>query len=406
MSPNLSDKTTPQGGHDRFGAFMPIDVEALPRQASEGPLCGLGCAVKDLFDIAGLVTTAGQPQWAADHPIPERSATAVERVLAAGAKLVGKTVTDELAWSLNGENAHYGAPINPNAPGRITGGSSAGSAAAVAGNLADFALGTDTGGSVRLPASFCGIWGMRPTHGRISVEGVVPLAPSFDAVGWFASDAVTLRDVGMVLLNGVRNAAVPPRRMFIATDAFANAGAQVEEALKASLDFLRARFSFVEVVAIGPDSLDAWRTCFTILQAGEAWAAHGAWIIKAQPDLGVGVRERFQAASRIDAATLASAAAVRRLIRERMDYLLGDDAFLVLPTAPGIAPLRGEREKEREEFRRRALNGLCPAGLAGLPQIAMPLGEMQGCPLGLSIIAPRFQDERLLTFAMTLEGLS
>lgn len=167
----------------------------------QGPLAGVTLAVKDLFDVAGLPTGAGSPEWLATHPVPNESAAAVSRLLDAGAHIVGKTHTDELAWSLNGENAHYGTPQNPNAPGRIPGGSSSGSAAAVAGSLVQIALGSDTGGSVRLPASYCGIYGIRPTHGRIDLRGVVPLAPSYDTVGWFARDPMLLSTVGKVLLN-------------------------------------------------------------------------------------------------------------------------------------------------------------------------------------------------------------
>ena len=170
---------------DPYNAFCKHGPDRLTGAAA-GPLAGLTCAIKDLFDIAGYVTGGGNPDWHASHEAARRTAPVVQKLLDAGATIVGKTHTDELSRGIFGENAHYGTPINPKAPGRVPGGSSSGSAAAVAGQLVDFALGTDTGGSVRVPASFCGIYGLRPSHGRLPFEGVLPQAPSFDTIGWFA----------------------------------------------------------------------------------------------------------------------------------------------------------------------------------------------------------------------------
>ena len=144
-----------------INAFV-TDCEIASRHASDGPLSGMTFGVKDLLDVAGVPTGAGNPDWRRTHAVPERTAPSVARLLDAGARLVGKTITDELAWDLDGENAHHGTPVNVAAPGRIPGGSSSGSAAATAAGLCDFAIGTDTGGSVRLPASFCGLYGIRP----------------------------------------------------------------------------------------------------------------------------------------------------------------------------------------------------------------------------------------------------
>eukprot|EP00752_Nemacystus_decipiens_P019502 g17558.t1 len=157
--------------------------------------------IKDLFDVAGLRTGNGSPTWLAAAEPATADAPVVATLLDAGARFVGKTLTDEMAWSLNGENAHYGTPVNVAAPGRIPGGSSAGSAAAVAGGLVDFALGSDTGGSVRAPASYCGIWGLRPTHGRIALDGAMALAPSFDTAGWFAKTPEIMAQVGDILFS-------------------------------------------------------------------------------------------------------------------------------------------------------------------------------------------------------------
>ena len=205
---------------DPLGAFC-RHVDIRVDGATVGPLAGLTFAAKDIYDVGGHTCCCGNPDWLATHPPAERTATAVTALLAAGATLVGKTLTDELAFSLNGENDHYGTPVNPAAPDRIPGGSSNGSASAVAGELVDTALGSDTGGSVRAPASYCGIYGIRTSHGAIPLDGVMPLAPSFDTVGWFARDAEMLERVGGVLLGD--GAATPPRRLLYVEDAFARA---------------------------------------------------------------------------------------------------------------------------------------------------------------------------------------
>ncbi|WP_246696776.1 amidase [Methylobacterium planeticum] len=384
---------------DTVGAFCPHGLVAR-RNRETGPLAGLGFGLKDLFDLAGVPTGAGSPDWLATHPVPATSAPVVETLLAAGARLVGKTQTDEIAWSLNGENAHYGTPRNVAAPGRIPGGSSSGSAAATAAGLVDFAIGTDTGGSVRLPASYCGLYGLRPSHGRISLAGAVPLAPSYDTAGWFARDAAILARVGRVLL-GETPPQPRPRRLLIARDLFERAGPAVTEALDEALGHLRAQFATVEAVTVAGEAAGAWRNAFRLIQSHEAWAAHGAWIARVQPRFGPGVRERFEAASRLDAGEVAAATALRRTIAAELRALLGEDAVLALPSAPGIAPHLATPEAELDGFRARALELLCPAGHAGLPQVSLPRARLDGCPLGLSLIAGPGRDETLLDLART-----
>jgi hypothetical protein len=189
----------PRAIEDRVGAFVPGVRMELPG-APEGPLAGLGFGLKDLFDVAGAVTGYGHPDWARTHPPAAATAPAVMALLGAGASLRGKTKTVELAYGLTGENVWHGTPTNPAAPDRFPGGSSCGSAAATAAELVDFAIGSDTGGSVRIPASYCGIFGIRPTWGAISLAGARALGPSFDTLGWFARSARLLREVGGVLL--------------------------------------------------------------------------------------------------------------------------------------------------------------------------------------------------------------
>ncbi len=373
----------------------------IERQTQQqGPLAGLNFAVKDFFDVAGVPTGAGSPEWLATHPVPARSAPVVDRLLKAGGKMVGKTHTDEMAWSLNGENAHYGTPINPAAPGRIPGGSSSGSAAATAGKLVDFALGSDTGGSVRLPASYCGIYGIRTTHGRIPLDGAVPLAPSYDTVGWFARSAELMATIGNVLLDGVR-APRRPSRVLIAQDLFAAIEPRVAEALQPGLKRLTALLGTPTPVDVVGDERAAWRNACRVLQSRDAWAAHGAWVTEVKPAFGPGVKERFAAAAVMAPAEIADAEALRQRITAKMLGLI-EDGVLIAPTAPGIAPLRNSSGDALEAFRARSIELLCPAGHAGLPQLSLPLATLDGCPLGLSLIGGRGCDEDLLAIAAEL----
>lgn len=378
---------------DPLGAFCRHNHVALPG-AAEGPLAGLTMAVKDVFDIAGHRTGSGHPLWLETHPPAEATAPAVARLLAAGATMVGKTHTDELAYSLNGENAHYGTPVNPRAPGRIPGGSSSGSAAAVAGGLVDFALGTDCGGSVRLPASYCGLYGIRTSHGLVDAGGVVALAPSFDTVGWFARDAAMLRRVGETLLPP--SPTPPPRRLIVAIDAFASLPPATAAALEGAVATIAATFGEVVERPVYTEGAAAWVETFRVLQGAEIAARHGEWIDRHRPSFGPGVRERFAWTRTIDPADVARAREERQRVAARMDELLNGEAWLLLPTGPGIAPRVGTPPSELEAFRARAFALLCLAGLARLPQVSLPLAILEGCPLGLSIIAPRGADRALV----------
>jgi amidase len=380
---------------DPYNAFC-ADTHVEAKGALQGPLRGLTFAIKDVFDIAGHRTGNGNPTWLETHAPAARTASSVERLLAAGARLVGKTHTDELAYSLNGENVHYGTPINPNAPGRIPGGSSSGSAAAVAGGLVDFALGTDCGGSVRLPASYCGIYGVRTTHGLVPADGVVDLAASFDTVGWFARDAETMRRVGDVLVPAASD--FVPKRLLIAVDAFASVGSEVAVALAAPVTRLKAAFADQRDVSVYTGDPAAWAVIFRILQGDEIRKRHGAWIDAHNPRFGPGIAERFRWTGTIDNAEVEGMRPKREEVARHMAALLGDDAVLCLPTAPGIAPKLATPTAELEVFRARAFALLCIAGLARLPQLSLPLGVMDDCPLGLSLIAPRGADRGLLSW--------
>jgi amidase len=386
---------------DNYHAF--VDYPDAPvENAAGGPLAGLTFAVKDIFDVAGYKTGCGNPEKTADSRPAERHAPAVAALLDAGARFLGKTHTAELAFSLDGRNAHFGTPANPAAPGRVPGGSSSGSASAVAGGLVDFALGSDTGGSVRGPASFCGLIGLRPTHGRIDIAGVMPLSPSLDTVGWFARSADAYERVGAVLLG--EDAAGPAlRRMVIAEDAYALLLGSAEDAvMRPAVARVAEHLEPAGARVVSADGLSAWAQVFRTIQGFEAWQAHGGWIESRKPKFLPMVRGRFEGASRVGAEEYRIAGVKRASIRSQLEDVVGDDGVIVLPTMPTIAPLMDADEAVFEAFRAQALQMLCMSGLSGLPQISLPLGIVDGCPIGLSLIAPRGRDRALIGLARSI----
>lgn len=385
---------------DHLGAFC-THTHVERAGADRGPLHGLTFGLKDIFDVSGHRTGFGNPDWLATHDAASSTATVATQLLEAGAHLLGKTHTEEMAFSLTGENAHYGTPINPAAPDRVPGGSSSGSAAAVAGGLVDFAIGSDTGGSVRAPASFCGVYGIRPTHGRISLQGACPLAPIFDTVGWFARDAALLAQVGNVLLGGT---AAVPGRVLLATDAFDLALSGAADALAPAVARVTALLGDAEPVTVSAEGLPAWFDVFRVLQYDDIWTAHRSWITRVRPTFGPQVGPRFDAVAQVQPQEVAVMRERRAEITARLDAMLADNAVLVLPTVPDIAPLLKLPPADTVAFRERALAMLCMAGLGGLPQITLPFGTLHGCPIGLSLVAARGNDEMLLEIATQLDA--
>lgn len=382
---------------DTAHAFVPYpDVPVA--HAAGGPLAGLSFAVKDLFDVAGYPTGGGQPLVLAMSGTRPRHAAVVQRVLDAGARFVGKTVTDELAYSLNGQNAHFGNPVNGAAPARIAGGSSSGSASAVSNRLCDFALGTDTGGSVRAPASHCGLVGLRPTHGRVALDGAIELAPSFDTGGWFARDLPTFARVADVLLGPDPQPLPAAPRLLKPADAWALALPGVAEVFAAPLAALPHT-----TLEVALDGFDTMFTHFRHLQAFEAWQVHGPFLTRFAPPLGPGVAERFVMASKVTPEQADAARAFRARWRAHLLALLGRDGVLLLPTMPDIAPLAAQGEAGLDDYRNRALRLLCMAGLAGCPQLSLPVAHKDGAPIGLSLLGPPGSERSLLAFA---EGLA
>jgi amidase len=383
--------------------FMPYPAPTLaPTAPKQGPLSPLRLAVKDIFDVAGYPTGCGNPHMLALSGIKTVSAWAVNALADAGAVVVGKACTDELAFSMNGKNAHYGTPRNGGAPDRIPGGSSSGSASAVSNGLADIALGTDTGGSVRAPASHCGLIGIRPTHGRVSLSGAMDLAPDFDTCGWFARDIATFARVGEVLLGDDSRALPEVPKVLVASDIDALLSPRVRAVFADTLGRLAPVLGVPEPVQAAGGSIDKLYWAFRHIQGYQAWAHHGERIERYGMQLGPGVNDRFAWSSRIADADMAQHEAVRRNFNERFLALLGRERVLVMPTMPDIAPLLSESEEALDDYRNHAIRMLCLAGLSGCPQISLPLMTLDGAPFGFSLIGPPGSDSSLIALAQRL----
>ena len=396
---------------DEGGAFVPgprCQVAPHPGAVS-APLAGLTVAIKDLIDVALWPTDCGNPDWARTHAPVTAHAACVEAVLAHGASVCGKTITDEMAFSLEGENFYYGTPVNPRCPDRMPGGSSSGSAVAVARGLCDFALGTDTGGSVRIPAAFCGIYGIRTTHGRVKLDGVMPFASSYDTVGWFAQSAAMMARVGTAFFGTQKPDAArvgTVRPLVMASDILALADADCAEAVSQCAQALGVTD---EVNALG-DMQAACFDAYQVLQCREIWQAQGKWLRATKPTFGPTIAPRFGWLSNIPDSALPGAQIVREQISARVNALLAQGCWLVFPTAPCVPPLLKSGEDVRTSFYRRTLTVDAIAGHAGLPQITLPLprrftASTKGLPIGLSILGAAGDDEALLAFAATLDSV-
>ncbi|KAL6627606.1 hypothetical protein ACP70R_031332 [Stipagrostis hirtigluma subsp. patula] len=401
-----------------FGAFME-KFELLPPQSQHQqqlPLHGLTFAIKDIFDISGRVTGFGNPDWARTHAPAAATSPVVLATLAAGATSVGKTVMDEMAYSINGENAHYGTPTNPCAPDRVPGGSSSGSAVAVAAKLVDFSLGTDTGGSVRVPAAYCGIFGLRPSHGLVSTENVIPMAQMFDTVGWFARDLSTLSRVSSVLLPPPADSIKQPTQFTIPADCFQILGSQSDqtyEVLNASVakkfgshavdnrnlgDFLSNN-----VPSIGKFISDFSKSEAPSVPAlSEFKANHAVWINTVKPNLGPGIRERVHEAIASEEGPMEDFYALRSEFKSALTALVKDDGILAIPTVPGSPPKLRMEAAALENFRARAFSLLSIAGLSGFCQLSIPLGVHNGLPVSVSLVARHGADRFLLSVAQEL----
>ena len=390
---------------DPVGALVPHTLQEPLLAVTSGPLAGLTFMVKDLFAIAGRKVSNGNPDFY-EHATPaHETAPVITRLLDAGASCTGITICDEFFYSVLGSNAHYGQPVNSRAPEHVTGGSSCGSAAAVAASMCDFALGSDTGGSIRVPASFSGLYGLRPTFGRIDTNGATPMAPSYDTIGFLAREAELARKIGHVLLEG-DGVAAKIDRLILAEDFFGHAEASADQALWRVLASIGPALPAPEHRTIVGEEIDEWRDAFRLIQGFEIQSTLLPFIQSHNVDLGPGIKERFEAAAQITYAEAEAARTKRTEIVNHLTALVPPGTLVVLPTTPTLPP---EREipdgASFSEFRTQTLGYTCLAGHAGLPQISIPATEAAGCPIGLSFIGWKGADEALLDLAVRIEPI-
>ena len=358
--------------------------------AVKGSLEGMHFTVKDIFDVEGVATGFGSPAWLTEAEPAKKDSTAVKVLRSNGGMMVGKTIMDEMAWSLTGENEWYGTPPNAKYPHLIPGGSSSGAAASVAAGFSKIALGTDTGGSIRVPAANCQLYGMRPTHGRISLEGVRPLAPSLDTAGIIASDFVALQTSMSLLFNDDK---IEPQ----AADGIRWLVAPSTLSLLPSADALKitevaSHCDSLTEVDIG--DLNRFVEVFKIVQSAEVWEQHGAWVTKTRPKFGEGIADRFQFAESLSLKPdqITAAREERSSLRERINSIIGNNGILILPPAgptPGV-------NKVDAAWRASTLKLTAIASLTGHPQVVLPIGEGVTGPTAISFIGPHGSDEWLL----------
>jgi amidase len=369
--------------------------------AASGPLAGLTFAAKDLFDVAGVPTGGGNPDWPRNRPVPTRHAWAVQRLLDAGATLIGKTITDEVSLGILGENPFEGTALNPKAPDRVPGGSSSGSASAVAQGLCDTALGTDTGGSVRVPSSFCGLHGIRPTHGRLDLTGMMAQAPSSDTTGWFARDAATFARVSEVML-GEAPPATLPTRLVIAVDGFGFADPETSEALQPMVRALSTLVKEVREDLLAPPGLSVWSKAQRTLQPYEGWLTFKDWLDRENPRMQFNVARGLALASQIPESERQWAALMRAEARARLAWLVPPGTILCMPTTPFPAPKKGLALSALDPLRARISCLTSHGGLTGVPQVNLPGSTVDGLPVGLSIVGARGSDAALVAVATAL----
>jgi amidase len=368
--------------------------------AADGPLVGETVAVKDLFDLAGFAVGAGVPAYLAESPRRVANASAVTALLAAGAAVQGIAQTDEFAYSIAGRNTHYGTPPNAAVAGAIPGGSSSGPATAVAAGQVSIGLGTDTGGSIRVPASYQGLWGLRTTHDAVARDGLLGLAPTFDTVGWLTRDAATLRAAASASLGDAGRKAVSGG-FAIAPSLVAQATPEVQQAFATALAAFAEAGLTDDLIEVTLPDIEDLHEIFRTVQSAEAWATHGEWITAHADALGDDIAARFAFGATVDPETESFARLALDLARERIESIVGD-RVLLLPSASSAAPSTTADAEAIEQVRQSTLRLTCVAGIAGRPALSVPLLTVDGAPVGLCLVGPPNTDVALIELGESL----
>ena len=412
-------------GRDPLTAFITPPGEGAVRAARraeaeltrgvQGPLTGIPIAIKDLFQTRGIRTTAGSRilrDW-----IPRTDAVAVERLRAAGAVIFGKTNLHEFAYGVTTANPWWGVARNPRDPQRSPGGSSGGSAIAVAAGLASAALGSDTGGSIRIPASLCGCVGLKPTYGAIPLDGAIPLGWSLDHAGPLTR---TVDDAGLLfdVLSGTRawqearrrgRGALRQARIGLVRGPLVG---QAQSAIIRQLESLAGALSRrgLRVRSVEIPELDFTVATQLVTLRAEASAVHARWLRSRPRAYGVDVRVRLQLGALVSASDYVLAQRMRGRIREALRGVFKEVDFLLLPTTPITAPIIGERwvrwRKAEEPVDGALVRLTAPFNLTGLPALSIPCGSDKGLPIGMQVVGPWNDEARVLALGGLIEELA
>ncbi|KAJ9159117.1 hypothetical protein P3X46_024643 [Hevea brasiliensis] len=408
-----------------FGAFVErfqiLPFPQPPPPAAKQSLSGLTFAIKDIFDVKGYVTGFGNPDWRRTHDVAEKMGMVVTALLKNGATCVGKTVMDELGMGITGENMHYGTPINPQMPSFVPGGSSSGSAVAVAAELVDFAVGTDTIGCIRIPAAFCGIFGFRPSHGTVSMIGTIPNSQSLDTIGWLARDPSVLHRVGYALLQLNNVETRRARRLIFADDLF-----QLSKVPKHKSEYVISKaignlsgyqppkhINLDQYIASNVPSLKGFRGESTNLENGtstlkalssvmvslqrcEFKTNHEEWVKSVKPKLAPDVSNHVVAAINTKQENVKTLYKIRTETQACVQSLLKDDGMLVIPTVADPPFRLNAKKGYPAEAHDRALIPSSIASMSACCQVTVPLGKHDGCPISVSFISYHGADKFLL----------
>lgn len=374
-----------------------------PIESQRGPLKEYQFAVKDIFDIKGFRVQAGNPDYFHQASIAKITAPAISILQKAGARLVGKTHTDELGGSLFGINKHYGSPLNSHSPKHVPGGSSSGSAASVAANLVDFALGADTSGSVRAPASFCGIYGFRPTLGRIPITGVLPISSHLDTVGLFARHPDVISQI--LKIYGLKKQREISRLRIIPSLVNHLQGTLYTSFLEKLTD-IKNLTSSEKPLIINDDILIQWSAAIRTIAMYGLWQEHKEWILKSNPTFGKLINDRLKIAKSVHYEDYNIALKKQKEIRNFMNDNLEITDVVVFPTVHDIPPLLSSSLTQLKDFSIKASRHTCIAALTGFPEITIPLRNIKKkCSLGMSFLGVEGEDYSLTSLASKIHFL-
>ena len=364
-----------------------------------GLLSNLNFVIKDMCDVKNLKTSCGNPVFFKKCDFANGYAPFLKDLLNEGPVLKGITVCDEFFYSLIGENGHYGTPTNLNAPSCVPGGSSSGSAAALTTDLYDFSIGSDTGGSVRIPASFCGLIGMRPTHNRINTKGVYPMAPSFDTVGWFANNPEIFQKVGNVLLNNIERSNVDFKQYVVAEDLLELCDAEVQDNFN---NYINVNIPNINKTRLSTNTKAIIADNFRILQGAEVKENIIPWIENNKPNISPEIRSRIDMASKITDIEVNRALIFRKTLIDEIKKSLPEGTIAVFPTSPFSAPKSGQDDESLGSFRKRLMELTSIAGMTSRPQITIPRLKDKSGPVGISLLGWKYSDEILLNKLMEI----